>query len=92
MMKKVFIISSVRDASKEFKTKLENYVQNLESLGYILHLPHRDTNQNNTGYEICKENFEAIKKSDEVHVFYNSKSRCACFQKRITNNKLMFLN
>jgi len=74
-MKKVFIICSVRGASDEYKEKLENYVSDLEQNGCKIHLPHRDTNQNATGIEICKENSTAIFNADEVHIFYSSKSQ-----------------
>lgn len=74
-MKKIFIICTVRDATPEYKEMLEKYVSFLESMGCSVHLPHRDTNQNNSGYLICIENMSAIELSDEVHIFYNSKSQ-----------------
>lgn len=75
MTKKVFIICIVRGASEEYVKKLETYVADLESKGVEVHLPHRDTNQTATGYEICTENMNAIAKANEVHIFYNSKSQ-----------------
>lgn len=74
-MKKIFIICSVRGVSNEYERKLENYVSNLEDEGHVVHLPHRDTNQNASGLDICEENYIAILKSTEVHIFYNSKSQ-----------------
>jgi len=74
-IKRIFIICSVRGTSDEYKRKLEEYVANLESEGHLVHLPHRNTNQNARGIEICSENAEAIKRSDEVHIFYNSASQ-----------------
>lgn len=73
--KKIFIICTVRGASDEYKKKLEDYVKGLEDLGHEVHLPHRDTNQDARGYDICRENMEAIVSSHEVHIFYNSKSQ-----------------
>lgn len=73
--KMVFVICSVRGATEEYKLKLEEYVAELESLDYIVHLPHRDTNQNVSGVEICSQNRDAIKISDEVHIFYSSSSQ-----------------
>jgi nucleoside 2-deoxyribosyltransferase len=73
--KKVFIICSVRGASDEYKRKLENYVDFLETQGVSVHLPHRDTNQMATGLAICTENMNAIKEADEVHIFYSSTSQ-----------------
>lgn len=58
----------------EYREKLEKYVHSLEKNGVIVHLPHRDTDQTATGLEICKQNANAIKKADEVHIFYSSKS------------------
>lgn len=74
-MKKAFIICTVRGASEEYKKKLEDYVANLESEGWEVHLPHRDTNQNATGYEICTQNARAIAACNEVHIFYNPDSQ-----------------
>jgi nucleoside 2-deoxyribosyltransferase len=74
-MKKVFIICTVRGASEDYKKKLEDYVKSLEDKGIKVHLPHRDTNQNASGYEICVQNTKAIASSDEVHIFYNPDSQ-----------------
>ncbi|MFW6272246.1 MAG: nucleoside 2-deoxyribosyltransferase [bacterium] len=73
--KNIFVICSVRIADEEYRKNLEAYVSKLEAEGHIVHLPHRDTNQNATGLEICKQNAVAIFKADEVHIFYNSKSQ-----------------
>jgi nucleoside 2-deoxyribosyltransferase len=72
---KVFIICSVRGASDEYRTKLETYVSELEKNGVKVHLPHRDTNQNARGFDICTQNAKAIQEADEVHIFYNSASQ-----------------
>lgn len=71
----IFIISSVRNASPEYRKKLDDYVLCLESVGHSVYLPHRDTDQNGTGLNICKANRDAIIKSDEVHIFYTSVSQ-----------------
>ena len=67
---KIFIICSVRNATNEYKVKLEKYVKILEEDGYEVHLPHRNTNQDETGLNICQQNKNAIIESDEVHLFY----------------------
>ena len=72
--KKVFIICTVRGASNEYRAKLEAYVKDLEYKGYIVHLPHRDTKQDDTGINICTNNMNAIRSANEVHVFYNPDS------------------
>lgn len=75
MNKKVFIICTVRGATKKYKEKLEFYAKNLESQGYEVHLPHRDTNQHTTSLGICLQNAVVIKDAAEIHVFYSSKSQ-----------------
>ena len=75
MSKKVFIICSVRGASDEYQAKLEAYVASLENGGCKVHLPHRDTNQNAKGIDICKENAKAIFEANEVHIFYSKTSQ-----------------
>ncbi|WP_017732317.1 nucleoside 2-deoxyribosyltransferase [Nafulsella turpanensis] len=72
---KVFIICTVRNATPDYKSRLENYVHNLEQEGNQVHLPHRDTDQDGRGYDINRTNMEAIKKADEVHIFYNPESQ-----------------
>jgi len=59
----------------EYRDMLLSYVSELESYGNIVHLPHRDTDQNKKGLEICIQNKNAIIESDEVHVFYSSLSQ-----------------
>ena len=73
-MKFIFIICTVRNATNEYRVRLEDYVADLESQGHKVHLPHRDTNQTNTGFKICTDNKAAITIADEVHVFYNPNS------------------
>lgn len=73
--KKIFIICSVRNATDEYKAKLENYTKELEGKGHKVHLPYRDTDQTKRGYEICEINSRAIRFADEVHVFYSADSQ-----------------
>ena len=72
---KIFVICTVRKASKKYIDKLNSYVNKLEIGGDHVHLPHRDTNQIGRGIDICRENFQAIAGADEVHIFYNSDSQ-----------------
>lgn len=72
---KVFIICSVRNATPAYRGRLEEYVQKLENEGHHVHLPHRDTDQRGKGYEINLSNMNAIKKADEVHIFYSPESQ-----------------
>jgi len=74
-MKKIFIICTVRGALEGYKKKLRDYVKLLEIAGHKVHLPHRDTDQDARGYDICSQNAKAIAKSNEVHIFYNPDSK-----------------
>ena len=73
---KIFIICSVRGASKLYEKMLYEYVDSLESKGHKVHLPARDTKQEDEtgGYIICETNAAAISQADEVHISYVEKS------------------
>ena len=71
----IFVICSVRGTTDEYRAKLEAYAKQLEECGHIVHLPHRDTNQEDTGLNICKENRYYMMYSDEVHIFYSPASQ-----------------
>lgn len=71
----IFIICTVRGATDEYKEMLETHVEELEKSGHNVHLPHRDTNQDAKGFDICKQNSEAIMRADVVHIFYSSASQ-----------------
>lgn len=78
-MTRVFIIGSVRNASAEYRAKLETCAKQLETDGHRVHLPHRDTDQTASSWEICSTNREAIATADEVHIFYSSQSQGSIF-------------
>jgi hypothetical protein len=84
MKKKCFVICTVRGASDEYKKKLESYVEDLENKGYNVHLPHRDTKQDASGYDICTQNGNAIIDADEIHIFYNKDSQGTHFDMGMT--------
>jgi hypothetical protein len=74
---KIFIICTVRNATQEYLDKLYAYVAKLEAEGHEVHLPPRDTNQDDEetgGFRICRDNEVAILWADEVHISYNEKS------------------
>lgn len=77
--KSVFIICSVRKADDATRQELVAYKQKLESQGYKVHLPHLDTNQSGSGYEICMQNTTANIAAAETHVFYDGKSEGSHF-------------
>ena len=74
-MRKIFIICSVRDVNADHRAHLEAYADMLEDNGAEVHLPHRDTDQEASGFDICRQNAMAINLSNEVHVFYSEGSQ-----------------
>lgn len=81
----IFIICPVRELTQEEDFYLQNYISGLENRGCKVHYPPRDTNQNDpTGLNICTENRLAIIKSDEVQIYYASKSKGTPFDLGMT--------
>ncbi|KKT41425.1 MAG: hypothetical protein UW30_C0008G0044 [Candidatus Giovannonibacteria bacterium GW2011_GWA2_44_13b] len=80
-IKKAFLVCSVRNATPEQKTTSESYVKNLETKGYKVHWPPRDTNQQDDliGLRICSDNRAAIKGADEVHIMWDPNSQGSLF-------------
>jgi nucleoside 2-deoxyribosyltransferase len=55
-------------------------VARLEANGYLVHWPHRDTDQcDDTGFRICSENAAAIAAADVVHVIWDGHSQGCLF-------------
>ncbi|MBR9676517.1 hypothetical protein GOV04_00055 [Candidatus Woesearchaeota archaeon] len=81
MNKKVFLACPVNNVTKEEKEFLDSYVKSLEAKGYKVYYPHRDTEQSDPsgGYQILVDSCNAVKNADQVHVFWNSKSRGSYF-------------
>lgn len=77
--KSVFVICSVRKADEATKMGLVAYKQKLESEGHKVHLPHVDTNQFGSGYEICVENTTANIAAKETHIIYDATSQGSHF-------------
>ncbi|MFW6225557.1 MAG: hypothetical protein ACOC3V_01195 [bacterium] len=74
-MKKIFIICPVTTATIKERNDLIKYVNELESMDYIVHYPYRDTPQNEIDLNINRINTKKIKTSDEVHIYYKPKSK-----------------
>lgn len=81
---KIFIICPVRIATPGYKERLENYTATLEVQGHEVHLPHRDTDQKASAFEICTQNANAIDAADEVHIFYLPESQGIHFDLGVT--------
>lgn len=81
-MKKAFLICPVRGHDPE---ETKEIVHDLESHGWMIHWPHRDTNQDDpTGFQICSENREAITVADRVFVCWDGKSTGSLFDLGMT--------
>lgn len=77
---KVFIICPVRHLEKKEKKKIMEHIKRLEDQGHQVHYPSRNTNQDDPiGYNICLQNTQAIIDADEVHIYWNSKSKGSLF-------------
>lgn len=71
----VYIICPVRKLSPKWRDGLLAYTHSLERQGHEVHLPFRDTNQNDrTGFAICQNHAGNMANADEVHVAYDGKS------------------
>lgn len=76
----VFVICPVRNAKPEEKEFLEKYVSSLETEGFHVYLPHRDTNQDDLiGLRICEDNRRAIHNSAKISVYWNPESQGSLF-------------
>lgn len=85
MQKSVFFISPVKGVmdgqNPELEAKLREYVTGLESQGYKVHWPLRDTKQTDItgGVIICRVNFRAIIDATEIHVWHDETSQDSAF-------------
>jgi nucleoside 2-deoxyribosyltransferase len=76
-LKRAFLICPVRNG---VPIEAENAVKDLESKGYIVHFPPRDTNQEDeTGYRICSDNRSAMESANIVAVVWDGKSQGGLF-------------
>ena len=76
---KAFLICPVRGHEEE---EFQAYVDQLEDIGFVVHFPHRDTNQidpTGTGYKICQANRAAIEAADVVFIVWNGESQGSIF-------------
>jgi hypothetical protein len=76
-MPKSFLICPVRGVDPG---KSALVVAQLETAGYSVHWPPRDTNQDDpVGLRICRDNADAIAAADVVHVIWDGKSQGCLF-------------
>lgn len=94
---KIFLICPVRRANDEQRKWIEDFVEQKNKEGYIIHAPHLHTNQVDPlgGYSICKQNAEAIASSNEVNMLYDQGSTGSVFDLGVAyalNKPLVILN
>lgn len=79
-MKKMFVIMPVRNAASDalFDVAAQLFLRLLEDV-YDLYIPARDTNQEGTEEEICKENEAAIREADLVMFLWDGVSQGCLF-------------
>ena len=78
----IFLICPVRNVTEKQKKQMMNYIDQLELGGAKVYYPTRDNPYEDTdavGYQICKENTNAIKNSKEVHIFWDKDSQGSLF-------------
>lgn len=72
----IFLVCPVRELSREERKEIEDYIEELEDEGHEVYYPPRDTDQSDPyGLRICLENKKGMQEADEVHVYWNEKSR-----------------
>lgn len=90
---KICIICPVRNG---VPSEVNHYVTKLEKKGVLVHFPPRDNPQEDaTGYNICFLMCEAIRKADEIHIWYDSGSQGVHFDLGIAfalHKKLKLIN
>ena len=87
MSKRAFLICPVRGHDI---SETEAVVQKLESDGWKVHWPPRDTDQTDTiGLQICGQNRAAIIAADRVFIVWNGESKGSLFDLGVAwaNNK-----
>jgi hypothetical protein len=76
----IFLICPVRKATEEQIKRMKAYIAHMETSGYKIHYPDRDTNQvNPIGYRICRDNGRALGKAGSIHIFYDNTSTGTLF-------------
>ena len=74
---KTFLICPVRGHEQ---SETEAVVNKLESEGWQVHWPPRDTDQDDLiGLRICEDNLTAIRSADAVHFIWDGKSQGSLF-------------
>lgn len=76
----IYIVCPVRNPPVGWKEGLLDYTTFLENQGHKVHLPFRDTPQDDpSGLSICDNHLRAMKRAGEVHLAYDGKSEGCLF-------------
>jgi len=90
-LKKIFIISPVRNISKITERQIRVYVSKLQEQGHLVYWPLDHTDQNDkVGLRICHDNRKAIWEADETHIWFDSSSEGSGFDLGMYFAFLMF--
>ncbi|MBM3247322.1 hypothetical protein FJZ17_02160 [Candidatus Pacearchaeota archaeon] len=77
---RIYLICPVRGVTQEEKEFLEGHVRKLEAMGFQVHYPPRDVNQEDSvGLRILTEHREAMRTSNAVQIYWNGKSQGSFF-------------
>lgn len=69
------MICPVRNVSKHTENRIREYVNKLESQGYLVYWPFRDTNQDDRiGLRIMRDNRQALWEANEIHIWFDADS------------------
>lgn len=70
----IFIICDTENATDDYIDKLNSHILNLENDGYMVHRPQTDTKHITSSLGLTQMDYVLMCESDEIHIFYNSKS------------------
>ena len=71
---RVFLVCPMTGVSDVVHMEIASYVASLEAEGCDVYWPHRDASQEARSWGFYKQNKEAIRTADEIHVWFDPKS------------------
>jgi hypothetical protein len=72
--KRIYVVCPVNNVTPQITEYLKNYVSGLEAKGHSVHWPARDTNQTQDLLGRMAQNRDAIKRSNEIHIYWDPAS------------------
>ena len=80
-MPDVFVICPVRQLTEEQRQQINNLVAEAELTGLSVHVPFRDTKQDEDpiGIRICTDNYKALAEAEKVWIWYDPSSQGSLF-------------